>query len=214
MTARAAQTAIAQATLLFPLGNVVYCCKSTEPILQTHSVLLVSWMEGTARVYKAVLHNSLFSSHSHICCLIWAREKSGFERASEGTAMPKNLILQCGISRAGSITYSSKYPNIKSSTIKKDYILLFFKHFKLGAAESLRAMKKGRSYSFGVWNDCFIIWVSHIMLKTCSFFLVVTRYSIQAQSFHWSFVFTDSHLNHYQTNCFTNVQYSVVCQVA
>lgn len=128
--------------------------KSTKPILQTHSVPPVSWMEGTTAAQKAVLHKALFTSHSHIRCLTWATEKSGFQRASQGRATPKNLILPCGIGRAGSIICTSKctsnYPNIKSSTNKRDYVQLFQKHFKVGAVESLRAMKKGQPYSFGV----------------------------------------------------------------
>lgn len=58
----------------------------------TLSLQLSGRMEGTAEGYKAALHKYFFKSHSRICCLIWATERSGFERDSEWTAMPKNLI--------------------------------------------------------------------------------------------------------------------------
>lgn len=42
-------------------------------------------------------------------------------------------------------------------------------------------------------------------------FLMINKYSIQAKSFLWILVFTELHLNYYQTDCFTLVVCNIQC---
>lgn len=181
-------------------------------------------MEGTAGGYKAA-PTSLSLRVTATSVALSGQQKMqslkaiSLRQALRGQAGSKTWLLHYGtdLPWARSTACGFRYLCIKSSTTDWDCILLFLQQLvRSGKREGVSHSLEERSTIF-TWHIKSLLHNMRFQYKAIKefvvvvVFLMINKYSIQAKSFLWILVFTELHLNYYQTDCFTLVVCNIQC---